>query len=131
MPLSTIPSCSCSWLWSGTVAPGSKSIRLSIAPSPKSGLPLTPAASSKGRTWSKRTNCGSMRAAIIVQPRDRRRAARLSRLHRQAARARPPLRDRGHRDPAADPHAAEADPDSDLVLADQVTLEGRVAVVTG
>ena len=42
MPSSTIPSCSCGWLCSGTVAPGSKRIRFSIAPSPKSGRPVTP-----------------------------------------------------------------------------------------
>ena len=53
------PSCSCSWLCSGTVEPGSNSIRLSIAPSPKSGRPETPAASSNDLTSSKWTNCGS------------------------------------------------------------------------
>ncbi len=50
MPSSTIPSCSCGWLCSGTVAPGSKRMRFSIAPSPNSGRPETPAASSNART---------------------------------------------------------------------------------
>jgi Zinc-binding dehydrogenase len=59
IPRRTIPSCSCSWLWSGTVAPGSNSIRLSIAPSPNKGRPLTPDASSNARRSSKLTNCGS------------------------------------------------------------------------
>ena len=49
IPSSTRTICSCGWLWSGTVAPGSKRIRFSIAPSPKSGRPLTPAASSNAR----------------------------------------------------------------------------------
>src|SRR5919106_3093717 len=60
MPSSTMPSCSCGWLCSGTSAPGSKRMRLSMAPAPKSGCPVTPAASSKARTASSRTNCGSM-----------------------------------------------------------------------
>src|SRR5207237_113256 len=59
MPRRTIPSCSCGCEWSGTVAPGANSITFSIAPEPKSGRPLTPAASSKAFTESKWTNCGS------------------------------------------------------------------------
>src|SRR5262245_42265238 len=61
IPCSTIPSCSCSWLWSGTVAPGSNSITLSMAPSPNSGRPTTPAASSNSFTSGKWTNRASMR----------------------------------------------------------------------
>ena len=53
MPWSTTPSCSCSWLCNGTVEPGSNSITLSIAPSPKSGRPETPAASSNDLTSGK------------------------------------------------------------------------------
>src|SRR5205085_8046603 len=34
-------------------------------------------------------------------------------------------------DPAADPHAAEPDPDPDRVLAAPLTLDGKVAIVTG
>ena len=59
MPSRTRPSCSCGWLWSGTVAPGSNRIRFSIARSPNSGRPVTPAASSKARVASNRMNCGS------------------------------------------------------------------------
>ena len=72
MPRRTIPSCSCGWLCSGTVAPGSNSIRFSIAPSPNSGRPETPAASSNARTSSKRTNCGSIRRDYRSTSRDRR-----------------------------------------------------------
>ena len=53
-----MPSCSCGWLWSGTSEPGANSMRLSIAPSPKSGRPVTPSANSNDRTSSKRTNLG-------------------------------------------------------------------------
>src|SRR5436305_9063455 len=41
-----------------SVAPGSNSIRLIIAPSPKSGCPVTPGASSNERRSVSLTNCG-------------------------------------------------------------------------
>src|SRR5579872_6792562 len=59
MPRRTIPSCSCGWLWSGTTAFGSSSIRLIIAPEPNNGRPVTPAASSNDLTSSKWTHCTS------------------------------------------------------------------------
>src|SRR5437764_3369887 len=68
MPRRMIPSCSCSWLWSGTVAPGSNSIRFSIAPSPKRGRPDTPSASANARTSEKRTNCGSIARRLSSTP---------------------------------------------------------------
>ena len=40
-------------------------MRFSIAPSPKSGRPVTPAASSNGRMSSKRTNCGPTDRIIL------------------------------------------------------------------
>src|SRR5439155_2668047 len=135
--------------------------------------------STGSRSGSRSSTCAS--AASILD----RRAARLPRLHRQAERARPPLRDGGDRnpagdprrtdrrlhdrhrralhvhehvglrqlrraraapravaggralagvprpDPAADPHAGEQDPGADGVLADSMTLAGKVAIVTG
>src|SRR5262245_28465424 len=44
-------------------------MRFSIACSPKSGRPATPAASSNARTSSRRTNCGSI--GRLSLPRDR------------------------------------------------------------
>src|SRR6478735_11250424 len=57
IPRKTIPSCSCGWLWAGTVAPGSNSIRFSIASLPKSGRPSTPATRLNAATSAKRMNC--------------------------------------------------------------------------
>src|SRR5919201_1349417 len=55
-----MPSCSCGCEWAGTTAPGSNSIRLIIAPVPKSGWPRTPGASSNARRSVSLTNCGSI-----------------------------------------------------------------------
>ena len=65
-PLEDEPELLVRMLCRGTVASGSKRIRFSIARSPNSGCPATPAASSNARTESRRMNCGSTRSIIVV-----------------------------------------------------------------